>query len=84
MTRVVLHIDRLILRGVDRSDAPAISAAIEAQLMQSMGAPEVASSLGGMGDRRKVNAGVVDAPATGGAQQLGRQAARQIVKGVVS
>jgi hypothetical protein len=37
-----------------------------------------------LGNRRQVNAGVVDATAVGGARQLGRQAARQIVKGVTS
>jgi hypothetical protein len=84
MTRVVLHIDKLILRGIERADAPAIAAAIEAQLEQSLGAPGMANSLGELGNRRQVNAGVVDATAVGGARQLGRQAARQIVKGVTS
>ena len=32
MTRVVLHIDRLVLRGVDLGDAQAVSAALQAEL----------------------------------------------------
>jgi len=84
MTRVVLHIERLILRGIDRADAPALAAALEAQLAQALGAPGVAESLGARGYRHRVDAGVVDAGGAGGARQLGRRAARQIVRGVTS
>ena len=32
--RIVLHIDRLVLRGIDRADAGAVSAAIQAELQR--------------------------------------------------
>jgi len=84
MTRVVVHIDKLILRGIDRADARAISAGIEAQLRQLLGGPALAASLAEAGDRRRVKAGVVEFNKAGGAGQLGREAARKIVKGVTS
>lgn len=84
MTRVVVHIDKLILRGIDRADARAISAGIETQLKQLLGAPTLATSLTEVGDRRRVRAGVVDFNKADGARQLGCKAAKQIVKGVTS
>lgn len=38
MTRLVLHIDRLVLRGVERADAAAVSAALQARLQTLLAA----------------------------------------------
>ena len=84
MTRVVVHIDRLVLRGVDRADGATISAAIETQLRQSLALPGVAQSLGEIGNRHQLNAGVVDASGVGGARQLGRRVGKRIAKGVTA
>ncbi len=84
MTRVVVHIDKLVLRGIDRADAPAVSAGIEAQLQQMLVAPGMAASLAGAGDRYRIKAGVVEFDRTGGAQQLGRKAGMRIARGVTS
>lgn len=83
MTRVVVHIDSLILRGIDPADAPALSAGIEAQLQQLLGEPGRATRLAAAGNRRRVDAGVVDSSNAKSARQLGGCAARQIVKGVM-
>lgn len=82
VTRVVVHIDRLVLRGIEATDAAAVSAGIETQLRQLLGEPGRAVQIAVAGDRRRVKAGEVDTGKVNGARQLGRSAARQIVKGV--
>ncbi len=84
MTRVVVYIDKLVLRGINRAEAPAISAGIEAQLQQMLVAPGMAESLVEAGDRHRIKAGPVDFSKAGGARQLGRKAGIGIVKGVTS
>lgn len=34
--RVILHIDRLVLRGIDRADAAAVAAALEVELRERL------------------------------------------------
>lgn len=34
--KIVLHIDRLVLRGINRADAGAVSAALQAELRQQL------------------------------------------------
>ena len=84
MTRVVVHIDKLVLRGIERADAAAVSAGIEAQLQQMLVAPGMATKLVDAGDHHRIKAGVVDVSKAGGAQQLGRKAGKRIVRGVTS
>lgn len=36
MTRIVLHIDRLVLRGIDSADAEALSTGVQQALSQSL------------------------------------------------
>ena len=43
MTRVVLHIDRLVLRGVERGDAGALAAALRSALQERLGGPAAAA-----------------------------------------
>lgn len=45
MTRVVLHIDRLVLRGVDRHDADAVSTALRRALQCWLSQPHAAATL---------------------------------------
>lgn len=54
MTRVIVHIDKLILRGVDRADAAAVSAQIQTQLQRSFAAPGTADVIASTGDRRRI------------------------------
>jgi len=84
MTRVVMHIDKLVLRGIDRADARAISVGIETQLKQLLGGSMLPTSLAEVGDRRRIKAGVVKFKKAGSAERLGRKAAKQIVKGLES
>ena len=45
MTRIVLHIDRLVLRGVERGDAGALAAALRGALQEQLADPAAAAGL---------------------------------------
>lgn len=57
MTRLVLHIDRLVLRGIDPSDAKAISAALQAELQRRLAMPGAVEGLVEGGDRPRIAVG---------------------------
>lgn len=61
MTRIVVHIDRLVLRGVAPNDATALSEAIHAELGQLLGNHPDIASLTGKAVRGSINAGSVNA-----------------------
>jgi hypothetical protein len=54
MTRVVVHIDKLMLRGIDRAKAAVVSAQIQAQLKRSFTAPGSADAIAVAGDSRRI------------------------------
>ena len=56
MTRIVLHIDRLVLRGVDPADARAVAAAMQAELGRLLGS-DAGAALLAPGDRAVLRAG---------------------------
>lgn len=82
MKRVVLHIDRLVLNGVDRADAQAVSAGLQAELQRLLVDPRVAGSLVDGGNRARIQAGTVADRTGGGALRMGRAIAGGIVKGI--
>lgn len=45
MNRIVVHIDRLVLRGVDHVDPAALQAALQAELRTQFGVGDVARQL---------------------------------------
>jgi hypothetical protein len=73
MSRVIVHIDKLVLRGVDRADAGALSADIGTQLQQSLAQGDVAGAVKSTGDRQRIKihqsqpVSVRDGAAIGGA-----------------
>ena len=79
--RIVLHIDRLVLRGIDRADAGAVSAAIQAELRRLVAVPGNIDAFTASSDRERLNAGSVRIGAGDGSRSLGRSVARQIVRG---
>jgi len=83
MTRVVLHIDRLVLRGVDRADAAAVSAGLKGQLQHLLVGPDAARALAAAGNAYRVKAGEVRIARHRGATAMGRAVASSIVRGVV-
>jgi len=74
MTRIIVHIDRLVLRGVADTDAGALSAEISRAVADQLGAQSLNAPLIAQGDRPRIQAGKVAAtadPATTG-QAIGR------------
>ena len=45
MSRIVLHIDRLVLRGIDPNDADAFAVALQEELRDQLKHPDTASRL---------------------------------------
>lgn len=83
MMRIVLHIDRLVLHGIERSDAAAVTARIRAEVQRMLSASDTAQSIAGTGSRSRV-AGEVRVAAGGGARALATAVAGRIVQGIKS
>lgn len=82
MTRIVVHIDRLVLRGVDRADAAAVTAAIHTELERLLARPGAAQGLAGTAGRSRVRTAPVRLGHGHSANVLGRAAAGRIVQGL--
>lgn len=82
MTRVVLHIDRLVLRGVERGDAEAVSAALQAEL-HTLLSVDGGAALREQAGVHRVRAGQVALHAGADAAALGSAVAGRIA-GVVT
>jgi hypothetical protein len=78
MTRLVLHIDRLQLRGIPPEQREAVVAALRDELGRAFAEPGVAEQWAARGDRDRVG---LRLPQTGEPATLGREAARQLAKG---
>lgn len=77
MTRVVLHIDRLVLRGVDPADARLVASALRAELGQLL-RTDAGAALMANGNMAVLRAGrITMAPGADG-QALGRAVAARI------
>lgn len=84
MTRIVLHIDRLILRGVQSGDTHALSLAVQAELGRLLAQPGTAAVLASASDRARVRPGKMRLPATTDSQSLGRAIAGSLDGGLRS
>jgi len=82
--RVLVHIDRLVLRGISRADAAAVSAGLRSQLQHLLAAPDAARALAAGGNHRRVRAGPVRISQRRGATTMGHAVAGSIVRGVIS
>ncbi|MCZ4304104.1 hypothetical protein O4G98_05105 [Zoogloeaceae bacterium G21618-S1] len=80
MTRIVLHIDKLVLTGIDRHDADAVAAGVQAELQRLLAQPGAAGTLTGGGDRRRIHAGAVSLTQDGGGRAMGQAIAGRIVQ----
>lgn len=77
MTRIVLHIDRLVLRGVDPADARAVAAAMQAELGRLLGS-DAGAALLAPGDRAVLRAGRIHLAPGDHGLALGRAVAARI------
>ncbi len=80
MRRVVLHVDRLVLRGVARGDAAGVAEGLQAELQSLLGAPSGVAALVGHGGSYSVQAGTARVRQGGDAASVGRAAAGRIVR----
>jgi hypothetical protein len=83
MSRIVLHVDALLLRGVRRQDRAAVAEAIRGELARVLQGPGMAARLRqrALVDRLHVPAVRI---AAGGAPAMGRAVARGIGRGLTS
>jgi hypothetical protein len=82
MPRIVLHIDRLVLRGVERADAAAVADALQAELHTLLAGG--GSPLATQGSAHALQAGKVRLLHDAGAAALGRAVAMRIAGGPAS
>lgn len=79
MKRIVLHIDRLVLRGIPRTGAGAFSAGLRAELQSTLGSDPSLDAVSNREDSRPIQAGAVRVPHGAGAGAVGRAVASRIV-----
>jgi hypothetical protein len=85
--RVNVHIDRLVLRGIDPLDKVALANALKAELASVLGSPEARATLAGSGSNdRRISAlrlgQMPIEPGQVGARAMGAGIARAIGKGI--
>ena len=82
MTRVVVHIDRLVLKGFRGADSQAIGEGMRSELARALAEPSTAGSLASMGDIPRINAGNVSVSRDTAPRQFGVSAGRAIARGL--
>ena len=81
MRRVVLHVDRLVLRSIKRADAAAVSAGLQAELQAMLGSDGGIAALAVHDAAYAVQAGRTRVTQGADAASVGRAVAGRIVRG---
>jgi hypothetical protein len=81
MRRIVLHIDRLVLRGIGRADAAAFTAALEAELQRRVAESATPERLT-RAPAARIDAGSIRLAAGAKPASLGRASGRMIARGI--
>jgi hypothetical protein len=81
MTRIVLHIDKIVLHGVDPAQRTAFSRAMRAELTRQLASADSARSLAVRPDSERLVVQPLRQPAARPAQ-LGRDVAQGIARGL--
>ncbi len=81
MNRVVLHIDTLVLRGLDHTDARTLQASLQAELQKLLAHPHAAWELAHAGHHARAIVAPAGNPQATGGHDIGQRIARSIVKG---
>jgi hypothetical protein len=79
MSRLVVHVEALILRGVRPEDRQAVSAGIQKELSTLLSAPGAGARLARVGNLQAVAAGEVAVIGGSKPEQIGAAAARGVV-----
>ena len=80
--RVIVNIERLVLKGFRYEDRHAIAAAVQAELMRVLSAPEAAQRLTELGHVPRMRIGNVNVESNAQPQQVGSETGRAIGKGL--
>ena len=80
MSRIVLHIDRLVLRGIGDGDARAFAAGLERELRRQL-ASQGGTSLAAGGDRDRVRVPRLTVPSRQPPASMGRAVAGAVLRG---
>ncbi len=80
MSRVVLHIDRLVLRGVAPREAAAVAEGLRDELQQRLAVAGAEAPLCAETNRHRIDAGRVRVAAGRGADALGRAVAGHLLR----
>jgi hypothetical protein len=78
MKRVIVHIDRLVLRGFDHEDRHAIAAGLQQELARLFAEPHAAQQLTARGDVSRMRVGSININPGSKPQGVGVDAARRI------
>jgi hypothetical protein len=81
MKRVILHIEQLVLRGVARGDARALSTALQDELQRLLALPGGLAALQGRQGGQGVKPDQARVPQGAGPAAIGRAVAGRIVAG---
>jgi hypothetical protein len=80
MTRVIVHIDRLLLNGLQRADATAIAAGLQRELEVRLAGSDAREALAARGSIRKLNGGRVSLGTYGDIANIGRALGDRIIR----
>lgn len=81
MTRIVLHIDRLVLRGIPPAEIEAFTAALQQELQSQLATPGMAETLSSIGHQARMKVGEVHSPKSS-SEGLGQTVAQRIMGGL--
>lgn len=81
MRRIVLHIDRLVLRGIDRADAAGVAKGLQAELQALLAGEGAVAALASQHALHAVRASTAHVPRDADAAAVGRAVAGRIVPG---
>jgi hypothetical protein len=84
MTRVVLHIQELVLRGVQRQDRATMASSLRQELAHALTAPDVAARLAGRGAIDRLRVPTVRVANAASPARLARAVARGIGRELTS
>jgi len=78
MTRVIVHIDRLVLKGLRPEDRHAVAQGLQAELERAWSGRDAASRLRGLGDVPRLQVGGVAVERGASPQRVGERVAQGI------
>jgi hypothetical protein len=84
LPRIVVTIDRLVLRGFPAADRDAIAAGLQAELQKQFGAPAAGGQFGGSRSLASLQQRPMTLEAAAKPQQIGAQAGRQLARSIRS